>query len=215
MVIYQLPISLYSFKLRLALRLKGVEIALREPPGGTYRSPEYRAINPAGTVPSLVDGDGLLAETDAIVEYLDDLGLGRSLRPPEPRLAARQRMLSRWIDLRLEASIRRLFPHVAAAGRDVAAVADADQAIGAALALIEETIDPEGPFALGAAPGLADCGAAACLVWLSALAAPLGLAAASGPRMARVASAMATHPAVADEVADYRPRVAAWAAARA
>ncbi|MCA3514127.1 MAG: glutathione S-transferase N-terminal domain-containing protein, partial [Rhodobacter sp.] len=55
MHIYQLPISLYSFKLRLALKLKGLDIELRDPPGGSYRSPDNLAINPAGTIPALID----------------------------------------------------------------------------------------------------------------------------------------------------------------
>ena len=85
MLIYQLPISLYSFKLRLALRLKGIEIEMREPPGGGYRSDAYRAINPAGTIPALVDGQGLLAETDAIIEYLRrSSGWAGPLRSADP-----------------------------------------------------------------------------------------------------------------------------------
>jgi glutathione S-transferase len=214
MVIYELPISLYSFKLRLALKLKGADVELREPPGGTYRSPEYRAINPAGTIPALVDARGLLTETDAIIEYLDDIGIGRPLRPADPRLSARHRMLSRWIDLRLEASLRRLFPHVAVTGRDAAAVAEADRAIVAALALIEGVMDADGPFALGPDPGLADCGAAACSAWLSTLSAPLSLTAAAGPRLLGATAAMAAHPMLQEEVASYGARVAAWVASR-
>ena len=61
MYVIELPISLYSFKLRLAIALKGASIEGREPPGGTYRSAEFRKINPAGTIPVLVDGDFILA----------------------------------------------------------------------------------------------------------------------------------------------------------
>jgi glutathione S-transferase len=213
-VIYHLPVSLYSFKLRLALRLKGAEVELQEPPGGTYRSPEYRAINPAGTIPALVDDRGMLAETDTIIEYLDDIGLGAPMRPTDPRIAARQRMLSRWIDLRLEPAVRRLFPHVAAGGRDAAAVNEADHAIGAALDLVDGAMDGNGPFALGLSPGMADCGAAACMAWLGALAPPLALSAKPGPRISRAVSAMAAHPALAEEIATYRRRVASWVASR-
>ncbi len=119
MILYELPISLSSFKLRLALRLKGVTIEKREPPGGSYRSEAYRAINPAGTIPALVDGRGLLAESDAIIDYLDDLGLGRPLRPADPWLAAQHRMLSRWCDFTLDPAVRRLFPLLGAAGESI------------------------------------------------------------------------------------------------
>jgi glutathione S-transferase/maleylpyruvate isomerase len=214
-VIHQLPLSLYSFKLRLALRLKGAVLPLLDPPGGSYRSAEYRAINPAGTIPALVGPQGLLAETDAIIEYLDDLPLGEPLRPADAWLAARHRMLSRWCDLRLEANVRSLFPQVAAGTRDAAAVAAADSAIAKALALIEGQLDGNGPFALGSRPGLADCGLAATLAWLAPLGAVLDLAAAPGPRLLRATGAMAAHPAIAAESETYAGLVAGWIAARA
>ena len=214
MLIYELPVSLYSFKLRLALRLKGVEIESREPPGGSYRSPEYRAINPAGTIPALVDERGVLAETDAIIEYLDDIGFGRPLRPADPWAAARQRMLSRWSDLQLEPAVRRLFPLVAPDGRDAAALADADALIAARLALIESGIAASTAHALSDEPGLADCGLTAVMAWLQPLIRALALDAEPGPRLVAVASAMAAHPATAEEAAEYGPRVEAWIAAK-
>lgn len=215
MVIHQLPLSLYSFKLRLALLLKGAAVPLVDPPGGGYRSAEYRAINPAGTIPALVGPQGLLAETDAIVAYLDDLPLGAPLRPADAWLAARDSMLSRWCDLRLEAGVRKLFPQVARASRDPAAVAAADSAVTGALALIEGEIDLAGPFALGPRPGLADCGLAATLAWLTPLRPVLELAATPGPRLDRVTAAMAAHPALAAECTAYRALVGDWIAARA
>ena len=214
MLIYQLPISLYSFKLRLALRLKGATIEMRDPPGGGYRSAEYRAINPAGTIPALVAGDRLLAESDAIIEYLDDIGHGRPLRPADPWLAARHRMLSRWSDLRLEAAVRRLFPLVSPAARDAAPLAQIDAGIAAALALIEGAIAPDTSHALAERPGLADCGLAAVMAWLQPLAGALSLQAAPGPGLGRVAEALAAHPDTRGEVEDYRLRVEAWIAAR-
>jgi glutathione S-transferase len=214
MVIYQLPLSLYSHKLRLALALKGAEVELREPPGGSYRSAPYRAINPAGTIPALVCDRGVLAESDAIIEHLDDVGLGRTLRPADPWLAARHRMLSRWCDMQLEPAVRRLFPHAAAAGRDAAAVAAIDAVLAERLALMESGLAADGPFAAGAAPGMADCGLAATLAWLTPLRAALGLSAAPGPRLSRAAAAMAAHPALAAEAMAYDALVAAWIASR-
>jgi glutathione S-transferase len=39
---------------------------------GEQRSPEYRAINPMGKVPALVDGDAVVTEAAAICAYLAD-----------------------------------------------------------------------------------------------------------------------------------------------
>lgn len=214
MHIVELPISLYSFKLRLALRLKGAAVELRAPPGGTYRSPEFAAINPAGTIPTLVDGDFWLAESDAIIEHLDDVGLGAPLRPADPRRRALDRMLSRWVDMRLEPALRRLFAHVDPARRAPDQVAAADAAIGASLALIEQGLDPEGPFCGGAAPGLADCGLAASLCWLGRLQSPLGLASRAGPRAGRVVQALSADPRTAGEMAAYGRLLDGWLASR-
>lgn len=214
MILYQLPVSLYSFKVRLALRLKGLDLDLREPPGGTYRSPEFRAINPAGTIPALAEDGFWLCESDAIIEYLDELRPDLTWRSRDPQTRARDRMLSRWIDLRLEASVRLLFPHVAQATRDAAAVQEADSRIAAALALIESGLDAAGPHAAGASPGLADCGLTAACVWLEALRAPLALSAAPGPRARRVFHAMESDPRVGAEIVDYERMVGDWARAK-
>lgn len=210
MYIYELPISLYSFKLRLAIALKGIAIEGRMPPGGSYRSTEFRDINPAGSIPALVDGDLTLAESDAIVEYLDDRNVGEALLPSNPQLRARTRMMSRWCDLRLEPNVRMLFPMVKPAGRDAGIIASADTRISAALALFEQTLDDEGPFALGAEAGLVDCGLVASLAWLSAIAPTLGLAAKPGRRIARTIGAMRASDATAEMIEAYQALVANW-----
>jgi glutathione S-transferase/maleylpyruvate isomerase len=210
MHIVELPISLYSFKLRLALRLKAATIALQPPPGGSYRSAEFALINPAGTIPTLVDGAFWLAESDAIIEHLDDLGIGRPLRPADLRQRAQDRMLSRWVDQRLEANLRKLFAQIAPAGRQPAAVAEADAAIKQSLALLEQGLDPDGPFATGAVPGLADCGLMASASWLIRLQEPLALTGRVGPRAARAMAAMAHDPRTAGEIGDYGARVDTW-----
>jgi glutathione S-transferase len=207
MLIYQLPVSLYSFKLRLALRLKGIEITMMPPPGGTYRSPEFAGINPAGTIPTLVHGDLWLAETDAIIEYLDDLHLGVLLRPADAVVRARDRMLSRWCDMQLEPAVRRVFGHISPSRRNPAAVLEADAMISAKLAVMEMGLDPDGPFATGTSPAMADCGFAATMIWLEALTAPLSLNARPGPRLQRMVQALCTDTRTSREAEVYRELV--------
>jgi glutathione S-transferase len=204
MLIYQLPVSLYSFKLRLALRLKGIEITMTPPLGGTYRSPEFAAINPAGTIPALEDGDLRLAETDAIIEYLDDLNLGVVLRPADAVVRARDRMLSRWCDMQLEPAVRRLFAHISPSRRNPAAVLEADGMISAKLAVMEKGLHPDGPFASGASPAMADCGFVATMIWLEALTPPLSLNARPGPRLQRVVRALCADDRITQEARTYR-----------
>lgn len=210
MFIYSLPISLYGFKLRLAVALKETTVETREPPGGSYRTPEFRAVNLAGTIPALVDGDFVLSETDAIVEYLDDAGIGSPLLPSDAKRRARTRMLSRWCDLRYEAAVRSLFSQVKKPERDSEILASADARLLAALALFEQALDAEGPFATGARPGLADCGLAATSVWLEAIGPRLELAAEPGVKLARLVDAMRTHKATAELMSTYEGTIAQW-----
>lgn len=214
MHLIQLPLSLSCFKVRLALALKELDIPLEDPPGGTYRSDAFKAINPAGTIPALVDGDFWLAESDAIIEYLDDIGAARPLRSADPRSAARARMLSRWVDFRLDPAVRRLFPNMAPKSRDLDALKQADESLAAGLSLIEGLLDGAGPFACGADASIADCGLVACLVWHEALRSPLAIKSTAGPRMTQVVKAMEAERRTAREIESYRTIVKDWLASR-
>jgi maleylpyruvate isomerase len=63
-----------SHRLRIALRLKGVAyeylaVDLRHE---AHRSDAFKAINPQGLVPALVDGGQVLTQTPAIIEWLEE-----------------------------------------------------------------------------------------------------------------------------------------------
>ncbi|CAN1558191.1 Gst Glutathione S-transferase [Rhabdaerophilaceae bacterium] len=214
MQIYQLPVSLYSFKLRLVLRLKGLTIPLVEPPGGTYRSADYRAINPAGSIPALVDGPFVLAESEAIIEYLEDLGVGSPLYPADLRMRAKSRMLSRWHDFRLEPAVHSLFAHVSRETRNAGVVEEANTRIGDALTLIESCLDGAGPFALGERPTGVDCALAASLVWIEVFTPVFGLRLPPHPRALRGLAALSNDPKTTNEMADYRALATTWTAQR-
>ena len=51
-------------------------------PAGEQNSPEYRAINPMGKVPALVDGDAVVTESAAICAYLADKFSDKGFAPP-------------------------------------------------------------------------------------------------------------------------------------
>jgi glutathione S-transferase len=57
---------------------------------GDTRKPEFVALNPRHTVPTLVDGDFVLYESNAITAYLDDAypGRGAPLFPGDARMRA-------------------------------------------------------------------------------------------------------------------------------
>ncbi len=71
-LLYHLPLSPFARKVRLALSEKRLPFEVRvEKPW--ERRPEYLELNPAGTVPTLVEENGLvIPDSNAICEYLDE-----------------------------------------------------------------------------------------------------------------------------------------------
>jgi glutathione S-transferase len=209
MILYATELSSYSLKVRLAAALKGIVLDLRAPPDG-YRSDAYRALVPSGTVPALVDGDFTLAESDTILEYLEDRVPTPALLPADPRGRAQARFLGRLHDFRFEPRLRACFGAVAARQ----APPEIEPALDAALALIETSLDAEGPFAIGAVPSLADCAYPASFAILDALAPVFGWRVAPHPRIARWRAAMAAHPVFESLLVPYRASIAAWIASK-
>ncbi|MGQ9365478.1 maleylacetoacetate isomerase [Azospirillum sp. ST 5-10] len=86
-----------SVRVRAALNLKGIAYeyrayALRK---GEHRSAGYLALNPQGLVPALELEDGtVLAQSLAIIEYLDEVRPEPPLLPAEPLARARVRSLA-------------------------------------------------------------------------------------------------------------------------
>jgi glutathione S-transferase len=209
-----LPISLYSFKVRLALAAMAVDVPLAEPEGGSYRSPGYRALVPSGTVPALLTPDGVLSESDAIIEYIDETLAESRLMKGSPMRRARIRMLTRLVDLRLEAAVRSLFAHIPVATRDAVEVKKARERIDAALQVIEWALDPIGRFGVDDAVSMADCSIAATSAWLDAMQPEMLPGLAPGPRFSRVSGCLRTELIMAPLIADYRKAVASWVETR-
>lgn len=72
MKLYMNPLSPHVRRVRLVaavldLRLQEKNLDFAK---GEHKSPEYLALNPNGAVPTLVDGDFVLTESRAIVQYL-------------------------------------------------------------------------------------------------------------------------------------------------
>ncbi|VXB86889.1 putative maleylacetoacetate isomerase [Pseudomonas sp. 8AS] len=90
-----------AYRVRIALGLKG--LAYQQVPvhlvkdGGQQHAPDYRALNPQGLVPLLVDaGNGgvRIAQSLAILEYLDEVFPVPALLPADPALRAQVRALA-------------------------------------------------------------------------------------------------------------------------
>lgn len=73
-----------AYRVRIALALKGLDYEQRAVNllAGAQSEPDYRALNPQGLVPFLIDGDVRLSQSLAIIDHLD-------AAYPEPRLVPR------------------------------------------------------------------------------------------------------------------------------
>lgn len=98
MRLYEYFRSSTSYRVRIALNLKGVAVdhipvhLLRD--GGEQHLPAYRAINPQGRVPALILDDGTtLIQSPAILEWLEETYTAPALLPVGPAARARVRAL--------------------------------------------------------------------------------------------------------------------------
>ncbi|XP_060167483.1 glutathione S-transferase zeta class-like [Lycium barbarum] len=74
-----------AFRVRIALNLKGLEYEYKAVNllKGEQTDPEYLKLNPLGYVPTLVDGDAVIADSFAIIMYLEEKHPQRALLPQD------------------------------------------------------------------------------------------------------------------------------------
>ena len=97
-VLYHLPVSPYSRKVRLVLAEKRLPFELRLEKTWERR-PEYLEMNPAGTVPTLVEDNGMIVpDSTVICEYLDEAYPDTSLMGRTLAERVEVRRLAAWFD---------------------------------------------------------------------------------------------------------------------
>ncbi|CAG0960979.1 glutathione S-transferase [Burkholderiales bacterium] len=102
LVLYYGSGSPYAWRVQLALEAKGLpcERRLLSFSAGDTRKPEFVALNPRHRVPTIVDGDFVLYEANAIVEYLDEAYPSHGIRlfPGDARRRATVRRIVSEVD---------------------------------------------------------------------------------------------------------------------
>lgn len=208
LTLYATPESLYCAKLRILLRHKRLEWRELAPDGGCG-SDSYRKLIPAGTMPAIVDGDFVLADSEAIAEYLDETRPEPAMLPAEAASRARCRERARFHDTRLEPEVRALFPHVGKAGPGDRIVISQSERLNQRLAefarLLEAdaSLDPEW-LSLG------DCGFPVSFAWLDVFAPIMGLALEWPPAVRDYREKIENHAAVRAELEAYAPGMQDW-----
>jgi maleylacetoacetate isomerase len=161
MLLYDYFRSSASYRVRIALNLKGVAYDRRDVSlvAGAQRSPEHLAVNPQGFVPALDIGGGVvLTQSLAIIEWLD-------ARYPEPRLIpadpiARAQAMAQTLVIACDIHPLNNLRILKRLGEQFGADQDARDDwyrhwMAEGFAALEALVGP-GPFLGGAAPGIAD-----------------------------------------------------------
>lgn len=107
MKLYDYILSPSCYKIRLMAAILGIKLDIRAVdfhPGAEHRGPELLALNPAGSIPILDDGDLVLTESSAILAYLAAQGAPEWLGTSTPEETAR---VQQWLSFshRLTASL--------------------------------------------------------------------------------------------------------------
>ncbi len=192
-----------AYRVRIALNLKGLKpdhrfIHLLKD-GGQQHSETYKSINPQELVPTLIDNGHNIAQSLAIIEYLDESHPEPPLLPKDALGRARARQLACAVacdihpvnNLRVLQYLKRNF----AAGEDQRTewqrhwIALGFAAIESLLAHAPET----GVYCHGNAPTLADI----CLIPQMANARRVNLDLAPYPTLTRIEAVALAHPAFA------------------
>jgi maleylpyruvate isomerase len=200
-----------SYRVRIALRFKGLEVdhrAVNIAPGATEQlRPEYAALNPQQLVPLLVEGDFALSQSLAILEYLEELHPQPALLPNDARGRARVRSLALVVasDTQPLQNTRVQRYLAAELGHDAEAVKAwvrhwIDCGLSALEALVQR--DPQhGAFCHGGAPSFADV----CLVPQMYNARRAGCDLTRYPALVRIAEACSRIPAFRDAEPERQP----------
>lgn len=201
LTIFAIPPSLYCAKLRITLRAKGLTWQELPPPGG-YGSDAYKAIVPSGNLPALCDGDLLLADSEAIAEYLNEIYPDPPLLPDSPQDRGLMRERGRFHDTRLEPALRALFASISAP--DATLSARQSLALSQRLSQFAHMLGRELPFGLG------DCGFPISFAWIDALTPVLGLQVVWPDAVIAYRHRIEAQRPVAEELASYLPVLQEW-----
>jgi len=170
LVLYSYWRSSAAYRVRIALNYLGLEHEIRPlhlvRDGGEQHTAGYRSLNPQGLVPTLVDGDLVLTQSLAILEYLADKHPDSALLPADPQARAHARQIAALVctdihplnNLRVLQYLEREL-HADKEARDDWYRYWIREGFNAVEELLQQTYG-DGPYCLGANPSIADI----CLV---------------------------------------------------
>ncbi|WP_350333041.1 glutathione S-transferase family protein [Coralliovum pocilloporae] len=208
LTVYTSPESLYCAKLRVGLRHKRLDWQETEPSDGCG-SEDYQARVPSGTLPALLDGDLLLADSEAILEYLDEQYPEPALLPGTPAERAQARERARFHDTRLEPALRAFFPYVKPEQQHADALPRLCDMLNLRLDQFGRLLELS-PVLWGKGLTIGDCGFPITFAWIDVFSHPLSLDVVWPEPVTAYRTWLAEQPAVEAELAAYRPHMMDW-----
>lgn len=152
--LYGTPVSSYYNMVKLSLMEKGIDF--EEVPAAPSQEAEYLARSPMGKVPCIETDDGFLAETHAIMDYLEDVHPTPAMYPAASYARARARQIISMMELYIDLVARRHLPSVIfGAPRSPEAMNEVRPAMETGLRAIARTAVLD-PYMAGAEFGFAD-----------------------------------------------------------
>ena len=162
MILYGSSLSPFVRKVLAFAAEKSIELDAR-PVGVGDRNPDFRAASPFGKMPALVDGDFLLADSSAIVHYLEAKHPRPALIPSDPRLRGKAIWFDEFADTIVGACGTKMFFNRVVAPRflnrpgdeNAAAAAERDE-LPPIMDYLESVVPDDGGYLVGESLTIAD-----------------------------------------------------------
>jgi glutathione S-transferase len=212
MKLYGFMRSPRTWKVRAVAAHLGLPLEYKDldPMKGEHKTPEYLVINPAGRTPTLVDGDFVLWESDAIMQYLGSKK-PNTLWPDDARTRADIMRWQNWqsahwgSDACMPLTFQNLVKAVFGMGApDAAAVAKATEAFNREATMLDQHLAKR-EWLVGSGPTLADFTVGSYLFYANEAKLPVG----PYKNIARWFERLAALPCWAETAPPPRPAVAA------
>ena len=200
MILHEFLLSSASYRVRIALNLKGLSYEARSYKlrAGEQRSPDYLSLNPAGLVPAMEIDGKTISQSLAIIQYLDACYPDPPLIPDDPLHRARIMEIAYTIacDIHPLNNLRTLRYLERELGQNETVVQNwYANWVTLGFATLEQLLQKIdlNPFTMGEAPGLAEI----CLVPQVYNAKRYNVALADFPQLVLLSDRASRHPAFA------------------
>lgn len=170
MILLGASISPFVRKVLVVAAEKGVPLENRPINPTTSTDPQFLAASPFRKIPALLDGDFELADSTAIITYLEALQPLPAVLPAAPRERARAIWLEEMADTIFFPAGQRIFfnrvvaPKFLNRAGDLAAAQDAQDSLLPPVYTYLESVVPAGEFLVGKSLSIADISVASMLV---------------------------------------------------